>query len=129
MTDYPEKFTATLSPQARILFDLMQLEIMDWHDTFHCLQESLTILCEVLRGYESPAWGNVSARYDYSGGLMTAEDWEAVDAQNYEHEVGFTPLSYAVIAAGHYAATSPTKEAALVELADALREEIRTLNA
>ena len=64
----------------------MQLDL-DWdrQDPFGSAINALFLICDVLRGYESPSWGNTGGRYGHHAGMtgLTAEDWEALEAHTF----------------------------------------------
>ena len=62
--------TDSLSDSATILFHKAGLDELDWYDLKCVGTEALWMLCEVLRGYESPAWGNTGGRYGHLGGWL-----------------------------------------------------------
>ena len=62
--------TDSLSDSATILFHKAGLDELDWYDLKCVGTEALWMLCEVLRGYESPAWGNTGGRYGHTGGWL-----------------------------------------------------------
>ena len=62
--------TNSLSESANELFDQAGMGELDWHSLEDAGTEALWSLCEVLRGYESHAWGNTSGRYGHTGGWL-----------------------------------------------------------
>ena len=62
--------TDSLSDSATILFHKAGMNELDWHSLEDAGTEALWSLCEVLRGYESPEWGNTGGRYGHSGGWL-----------------------------------------------------------
>ena len=62
--------TDTLSDSANELFDQAGMGELDWYSLESGGTEALWSLCEVLRGYESPEWGNTGGRYGHSGGWL-----------------------------------------------------------
>lgn len=62
--------TNSLSDSANELFERSGMGEMDWYSLADAGHEALWALCEVLRGYESPAWGNTGGRYGHSGGFL-----------------------------------------------------------
>ena len=62
--------TDSLSDSANSLFHYAGMAELDWHSLEDAGTEALWSLCEVLRGYESPAWGNTSGRYGHTGGWL-----------------------------------------------------------
>ena len=62
--------TYTLSESANELFDQAGMGELDWYSLESGGTEALWSLCEVLRGYESPEWGNTGGRYGHSGGWL-----------------------------------------------------------
>lgn len=49
---------------------------------------SLFTLCDLLRSYESAAWGNTGGRYGHSAGMggLTSEDWHMLDSGCFPEE-------------------------------------------
>ena len=77
--------TDSLSESANELFDQAGMGELDWYSLEDAGTEALWSLCEVLRDYESPAWGNTSGRYGHTGGwldLDTIEDLSETDIYN-----------------------------------------------
>ena len=62
--------TDSLSDSANELFDRAGMRELSWHSLEDAGTEALWSLCEVLRGYESPAWGNTGGRYGHTGGWL-----------------------------------------------------------
>lgn len=62
--------TDSLSNSAIILFHKSGMVELDWTSLADAGTEALWSLCEVLRGYESPEWGNTGGRYGHSGGWL-----------------------------------------------------------
>ena len=62
--------TDSLSDSANSLFHYAGMAELDWHSLEDAGTEALWSLCEVLRDYESPAWGNTSGRYGHTGGWL-----------------------------------------------------------
>ena len=62
--------TDSLSESANELFDQAGMGELDWYSLESGGTEALWSLCEVLRGYESPDWGNTGGRYGHSGGWL-----------------------------------------------------------
>ena len=62
--------TDTLSDSAATLFHESGMGELDWYDLGCVGTEALWSLCEVLRGYESPSWGNTGGRYGHTGGWL-----------------------------------------------------------
>ena len=62
--------TDSLSDSANDLFDRSCMAELDWHSLEDAGTEALWSLCEVLRGHESPVWGNTSGRYGHTGGFL-----------------------------------------------------------
>lgn len=74
-------------------------------------------MCEVLRGFECPEYGNTSGRYGHTGGFLTEEDVVAVEDENYEYE--FLDNNESVLR-GTYAMLTTGREAEAWEFADFL---------
>ena len=62
--------TDSLSDSANSLFHYAGMAELDWYSLESGGTEALWSLCEVLRGYESPEWGNTGGRYGHSGGWL-----------------------------------------------------------
>lgn len=62
--------TEHLSDSALDLFKRSGMGEMDWYSLEDAGHAALWALCEVLRGYESPVWGNTGGRYGHSGGWL-----------------------------------------------------------
>lgn len=69
--------TDSLSDSANDLFDRAGMGEIDWYYLEEAGIEMMWALCEVLRGHESPEWGNTGGRYGHSGGWL---DLDAVSA-------------------------------------------------
>ena len=72
-----------LPADARAVWDDCDMAAEDWGDGEASALTMLLSLCEVLRSYESPEWGNTGGRYGHSGGFLSAEDWAALEAGDY----------------------------------------------
>lgn len=72
-----------LPADARAVWDDCDMMAEDWGDAEASALNMLWSLCEVLRGYESPAWGNTGGRYEHSGGFMDEADWAALKIEDY----------------------------------------------
>lgn len=72
-----------LPTDARAVWDDCDMMAEDWGDGEASALTMLFSLCELLRSYESPEWGNTSGRYGHSGGFLSAEDWAALEAGDY----------------------------------------------
>lgn len=60
----------SLGESATILFHKSGMNELDWYSLEDAGTTALWSLCEVLRGYESPEWGNTGGRYGHSGGWL-----------------------------------------------------------
>ena len=67
-----------LPADARMVWDATDMACEDWCDSEAAASGMLWALCELLRSYESPKWGNTGGRYGHSGGFLDDEDWTAI---------------------------------------------------
>ena len=116
-----EELASTLSDDARALADAACLSELGWGTGSAMLSEVLWTLCEVLRGYESPSWGNTGGRYGHVGGwldldaLLSATDEELEDLDRWD-PVGYP---YAARAFARHAEEHGVGD--LLDLADAVQ--------
>ena len=69
-------------------WDELDLASLDWYDREGSAMQALFVLCEILRGYESPEWGNTGGRYGHRGGYLTGDDWDALARGEYVADEG-----------------------------------------
>lgn len=94
-----EAYFVTWMPRdAANLFDIMALSDHDWYDREATTMETLFSMCEVLRAYESPSWGNTGGRYGHGGGYLTGDVLDALDAGADDLESQDTSMGYAMLA-------------------------------
>lgn len=94
-----EAYFVTWMPRdAANLFDIMALSDHDWYDREATTMETLFSMCEVLRAYESPLWGNTGGRYGHGGGYLTGEVFDALDSGADDLELQDTSMGYAMLA-------------------------------
>lgn len=75
-----------LPTDARAVWDDCDMMAEDWGSPRDASISLLWALCELLRSYESPEWGNTGGRYGHSGGFLDDEDWAAIEADDEDHE-------------------------------------------
>lgn len=75
-----------LPADARLVWDAGDMASEDWGSPEGASISLLWALCELLRSYESPEWGNTGGRYGHSGGFLDYEDWAAIEAGDEDHE-------------------------------------------
>lgn len=98
-----EAYFVTWMPRdAANLFNIMALSDDDWYDREAATFEALFSMCEVLRAYESPSWGNTGGRYGHRGGYLTGEVFDALDAGVDDLELQDTSMGYAMLALARY---------------------------
>lgn len=109
------------------LFHEADLGTWDWYYLDEPVAELLWSLCDVLRHYESPKWGNTSGRYGHQGGyldletvLELTEDDLATGSMAAVSTLGDFVEPYAVWTFARWA--DEHGEAALVALADRAHE-------
>lgn len=117
--------TDSLSDSANDLFDRAGMGELDWLSPEDAAPEALWSLCEVLRGYESPAWGNTGGRYGHSGGWLDLDAVSALSEDDIYDEDGEPHLTLADFSDPYmvwYLVRWAEEHGAddLVELADAL---------
>ena len=118
-------FNLNLNAGALALWDAADLNSQDWTGYEATRAEVLWMLCEVLRGYESPEWGNTSGRYGHTGGWLDLDTVEGLDESDLTDEDGEPhpalsdfPDPFPVWAMAQWAADHG--ESDLLTLADAL---------
>lgn len=119
-----EELASTLSDDARALADAACLSELDWSEGTYMLSEVLWTLCEVLRGYESPSWGNTGGRYGHVGGWLDLDALLAAADEELEDLDRWDPVRYPDVAQAFVRHAEEHGEGALVELADAVQEAI-----
>jgi len=82
--------TDTLSDSANDLFERSGMGEIDWYYLEEAGTEILWALCEVLRGYESPTWGNTSGRYGHMGGFLDLDVVSEIREEDIYSEDGDT---------------------------------------
>lgn len=109
-----------LPADACMVWDATDMALEDWHDSEATASGMLWALCELLRGYESPAWGNTGGRYEHSGGFLDDEDWAAIEAgdEDYDHP-DLDPSQWFAIIAAHRVAQDGNLRA-VIQMADIL---------
>ena len=80
--------TDSLSDSANSLFHYAGMAELDWYSLESGGTEALWSLCEVLRGYESPAWGNTGGRYGHSGGWLDLDAVSELSEDDLTNEDG-----------------------------------------
>lgn len=75
-----------LPADARRVWDAGDMASEDWCDSEAAASGMLWALCELLRSYESPEWGNTGGRYGHSGGFLDDEDWAAIEAGDEDYD-------------------------------------------
>lgn len=75
-------------PAVARAWDLAVRDTWDFHDTHAAAVLALCDLADLLAGWESPEWGNVSSRYGYSPGAggLTCSDWAALGEGAYQDD-------------------------------------------
>lgn len=109
-----------LPTDARMVWDDCDMACEDWCDAEASATSLLWALCELLRGYESPEWGNTGGRYQHSGGFLDDEDWAAIEAfdEDYDHP-DLDPSQWFAIIAAHRVAQDGNLRA-VIQMADIL---------
>lgn len=109
-----------LPTDARGVWDDCDMMAEDWGDAEASAFNMLWALCELLRSYESPEWGNTGGRYGHSGGFLDDEDWAAIEAgdEDYEHSDLDSGQWFAIIAAHRIARSGNLR--AVIQMADIL---------
>ena len=109
------------------LFHEADLGAWDWYYLTEPVEDILWSLCEVLRHYESPDWGNTSGRYGHTGGhldidavLSMTEDDVDFGRDDADSPLGDFAEPYAVWTFARWA--DEHGPAALVTLADRAHE-------
>ena len=87
--------TDTLSDSANSLFHYAGMAELDWHSLEDAGTEALWSLCEVLRDYESPEWGNTGGRYGHSGGWLDLDAVSEIREEDLYTEDGEPHLALA----------------------------------
>lgn len=80
--------TDSLGDSATALFHEAGVGELDWYDLEGAGTEALWALCEVLRGYESPTWGNTGGRYGHSGGFLDLDTVSELSEEDIHGEDG-----------------------------------------
>ena len=111
---------AYLPTDARMVWDAGDMASEDWYDSEPSAISLLWALCELLRSYESPEWGNTAGRYGHSGGFLDDEDWAAIEAgdEDYDHP-DLDPSQWFAIIAAHRVAQDGNLRA-VIQMADIL---------
>lgn len=109
-----------LPADARVVWDDCDMACEDWGDAEASALGMLWALCELLRSYESPEWGNTAGRYGHSGGFLDDEDWAAIEAgdEDYDHP-DLDPGQWFAIIAAHRVAQDGNLRA-VIQMADIL---------
>ena len=109
-----------LPAPARAVWDDCDMACEDWHDTEASALGLLWALCELLRSFESPEWGNTGGRYGHSGGFLDSDDWAAIEAgdEDYDHLDLDSGQWFAIIAAHRTAQGGNLR--AVIQMADIL---------
>lgn len=109
-----------LPADARMVWDATDMASEDWDDAEASALGLLWALCELLRSYESPEWGNTGGRYGHSGGFLDDEDWAAIEAgdEDYDHP-DLDPSQWFAIIAAHRVAQDGNLRA-VIQMADIL---------
>lgn len=87
--------TDSLSDSATDLFHKAGMGELTWHSLEDAGTEALWSLCEVLRGYESPDWGNTGGRYGHSGGFLDLDTVSELSEEDIHDEDGEPHLALA----------------------------------
>lgn len=80
--------TDSLGDSATALFHKSGMGELTWHSLEDAGTEALWSLCEVLRGYESPDWGNTGGRYGHSGGFLDLDTVSELSEEDIHDEDG-----------------------------------------
>lgn len=80
--------TDSLSESANELFDQAGMGELDWYSLEDAGTDVLWSLCEVLRGYESPEWGNTGGRYGHTGGWLDLDVVSEIREEDIYNEDG-----------------------------------------
>ena len=80
--------TDSLSDSAASLFLKSGMGELTWDSLDDAGNEALRSLCEVLRGYESPDWGNTGGRYGHSGGWLDLDTVSELSEEDIHDEDG-----------------------------------------
>lgn len=109
-----------LPADARMVWDATDMASEDWGDAEASALGLLWALCELLRSYESPSWGNTGGRYGHSGGFLDSDDWAAIEAfdEDYDHPDLDSGQWFAIIAAHRTAQGGNLR--AVIQMADIL---------
>ena len=109
-----------LPTDARMVWDATDMSCEDWYDSEASTISMLWALCELLRSYESPEWGNTGGRYGHSGGFLDSDDWAAIEAgdEDYEHLDLDSGQWFAII--GAYRVIQQGNLRAVIQMADIL---------
>lgn len=121
--------TDTLSDSANDLFDKAGMAELDWHSLEDAGTEALWSLCEVLRGYESPVWGNTGGRYGHTGGFLDLDTVSELSEEDIYDEDGEPHLTLADFSSPYmvwYLVRWAKEHGAddLVELADSINKAL-----
>ena len=87
--------TDHLSDSANSLFHYASMGELDWYSLEDAGTDALWSLCEVLRGYESPDWGNTGGRYGHTGGWLDLDTVSELFEEDIYDEDGETHLALA----------------------------------
>lgn len=87
--------TDSLSDSAASLFLKSGMGELTWDSLDDAGNEALWSLCEVLRGYESPDWGNTGGRYGHSGGYLDLDTVSELSEEDIHDEDGEPHLALA----------------------------------